>query len=917
MRYRIVHSWFMILAGAVWFSASSVMADQGNTGGRYRWTDSDSLSPRIAPNWVSILDGTQIFLTDDDTSGFVDIGFSFTFFDTTISRLVISSNGFISFDSLTSSYPTRDSLQSSAPNNIIAAYWDSLAPAGVGISRVLYKTVGTAPHRQFVVTWMNFDKADQAGTQLLTFQIILYETTNMIRIQYEQLSGVAPASSGGRATVGIEEKNGNGLIYSFNSDSLKNNFAILFHTNNSTTANAQITPSSAITNTNLTSFVYRIQTTSPADSMSRFDSILIYNPFTDKTMTVTDIVVDGTSQFFSNSSTRPSDYGFATWSYNSATDTLSIRTAPLGIKDSITITFLLDVRDTLGVFTFPSHIVSPYISSARIAAGGGTARDITVVPDTLEYIVLRWADQSVAADTTIGADDSVRVLAYGYDRNDNFLRKVKVNWRVNGANGFLNADSLTIDSTTFHASTIGSGLVEADTAGFSDQTGLVTVVLGTDTSSVVIRTAPGGLGARWDTLAVTLPADSSLSLYAAGYDDDGNYIGDIFVYWDSVFVGTRGISNFNDTIAQNIVYTPTATGRGRIEVFYAGQNLRDTTGIITIVPGDTVEIRIVDDRGSGASAVGILSKTADDTVLVYAAAYDVKNNFIGNPAVNWSVSGGIGTLRETNLDSTILDISSVGNGAITATYGSFSDQTGLITVTHGDTNFIALRTAPNGGGERADTLTFNLRADSQLVIYGAAYDADSNLIGNAAIGFDSVWIGAGLAGFVADSGLSVTYNPTAPGSGRIEGHFRDVSKGITFRDTTGLINVSVGDTATLTVETQRDGNGVVYGPVVTDADSVVTLYAVLRDAEGNYIGTIPSSWSISGGIGDTVSVLTFDSARFAFNTVGSGQITARAGLFVGSSGVITVTPGIINSVVIRSDTLNQGIALGNLTMSVG
>ncbi|MBL7995593.1 hypothetical protein JNM05_09500, partial [bacterium] len=283
------------------FAGGNVRADQDSSG-TYRWTNSKSPAPNIAYNWIDASDGTELTLADDDTSGFVNMGFNFSFYDTTVSRLVISSNGFVSFDSVTS-HPTHVTIPSAgAPDRLIAAYWTDLTPGA--FSRVYYKTIGSAPHRKFVVTWSNYDLS-VGGAQSVTFQAVFFETTNHVLLQYQTLLG--PGVDGGNCTVGIENAAGAlGLLYLFdNAGALNNNLAILFHSNNPSTADAVISPISVVTHTNLQQFIYTVRTTSPADSMARFDSVLVFNPFTDKTITVTDINVDGVSQFIQNSSTRP------------------------------------------------------------------------------------------------------------------------------------------------------------------------------------------------------------------------------------------------------------------------------------------------------------------------------------------------------------------------------------------------------------------------------------------------------------------------------------------------------------------------------------------------------------------------------------------------------------------------------------
>ena len=333
-----------------------------------------------------------------------------------------------------------------------------------------------------------------------------------------------------------------------------------------------------------------------------------------------------------------------------------------------------------------------------------------------------------------------------------------------------------------------------------------------------------------------------------------------------------------------------------------------------MVQGDTAVIRIVDALGAGGVEVASDTLSADDSLTVYAAAYDNDNNFIGNPTGVWSVSGGIGTLTPVNANTSELQARRVGGGSIGVQSGSFSDNTGLITVIAGDTGFVAIRTAAGNAGSRYDALSIVMPSDSSLQLFAAAYDADSNYINDIVVTWDTLANGINeLSNFTITSATNILYNPTGTGSGYIDIRYAQSS----IRDTTNLITVAAGDTAGLFVETGRNGTGSVIGNLVTDADSAITAYGVFRDNEGNFISMAAgASWSVSGHIGALINVGT-DSVVLRLDTVGTGQITAVASGFTGSSGVIEVRPGILEHITIRTDTLNQGQAFGTLTMVVG
>src|SRR5262245_30306236 len=67
----------------------------------YQWTDSNAPDPRATFDWVEISnDGTVAPAICDDCFANVSLPFTFKFFGTDYSEIVISSNGFLSFNTV-------------------------------------------------------------------------------------------------------------------------------------------------------------------------------------------------------------------------------------------------------------------------------------------------------------------------------------------------------------------------------------------------------------------------------------------------------------------------------------------------------------------------------------------------------------------------------------------------------------------------------------------------------------------------------------------------------------------------------------------------------------------------------------------------------------------------------------------------
>jgi hypothetical protein len=128
--------------------------------------------------------GTAISLTDDQSSGAINIGFPFQFYGTNYNQLYVSSNGFVSFVQPVTSDYTPESLptcNTGTPQSAIIACWQDFNP-GTGGS-VTYTTTGVAPNRRFIISWNNIPFFGSTCPGLnSSFQIHLFETTNIIQI---------------------------------------------------------------------------------------------------------------------------------------------------------------------------------------------------------------------------------------------------------------------------------------------------------------------------------------------------------------------------------------------------------------------------------------------------------------------------------------------------------------------------------------------------------------------------------------------------------------------------------------------------------------------------------------------------------------------------------------------------------------
>ncbi len=190
-----------------------VLQGRGEDGGfGYSWIDSNHPGGP-AFSWMDISStGTPVYLSDDDRE-LVKLGFDFPFYDETKSSVYISSNGFLSFGSAGAiNYVNQQIPTTSAPNDIIAPFWDDLYPSSGQVHYLKEEDKFTV---QF--TGVGFYGNSSVDN---TFQVVLRED-GVIEFFYLDMTDRASA------TVGIESFDGTeGMQVAFNTAYIADSLAI-------------------------------------------------------------------------------------------------------------------------------------------------------------------------------------------------------------------------------------------------------------------------------------------------------------------------------------------------------------------------------------------------------------------------------------------------------------------------------------------------------------------------------------------------------------------------------------------------------------------------------------------------------------------------------------------------------------------
>lgn len=180
---------------------------------------------RTTGSWIARGAATTHSLGDDAQTNVV-LPFAFTYYGTTFTNAQISSNGFLRLGNGAATAYTNATIPTAGdPDGIIAPWWDDLDPTLGG--SIWSQTVGSAPNRQFVVTWDGI-YLYLGGTSGLSFQIVLDEASRAVTFQYADVTGgVNSGDAGASATVGLESVEGiYGTQFSFNQATLSDGLGI-------------------------------------------------------------------------------------------------------------------------------------------------------------------------------------------------------------------------------------------------------------------------------------------------------------------------------------------------------------------------------------------------------------------------------------------------------------------------------------------------------------------------------------------------------------------------------------------------------------------------------------------------------------------------------------------------------------------
>ena len=337
------------------------------------------------------------------------------------------------------------------------------------------------------------------------------------------------------------------------------------------------------------------------------------------------------------------------------------------------------------------------------------------------------------------------------------------------------------------------------------------------------------------------------------------------------------------------------------------------TGIadpVTAGTVSTVTLSVVDQADDVVTDyTGTVHFTSNDTAAVLPANYTFKASDAGTR----TFTGGV-TLK------------TAGERTVTATDTVTSSITGTqtVTVNHTAASKVSLETLANGTGTTIDAT--GVVGGGTVTAYAVTRDTYDNFVENAAAAWS---LTAKTAGVVNGDLVPAADGKSAVFTGHLAGTCKIHAVVGAFTDDTGVVTVSVGPAAKVSLETAENGSGTTIDATSVASGGSLTVFAISRDAGGNFkenVAADSGGWTLSnlapatGGVvaGDLVPAGNRKSAVFTGHLVGTCKINAaKTGLTAGTTGTITVTPGAATKVAIETLANGTGTAIGAESVAAG
>ncbi len=334
---------------------------------------------------------------------------------------------------------------------------------------------------------------------------------------------------------------------------------------------------------------------------------------------------------------------------------------------------------------------------------------------------------------------------------------------------------------------------------------------------------------------INLTTDSSLHLYAVGYDGANRFVGTVPVKWSADGL----LDKIKETnFIADIIYSPeTPDVEGKIKITL-NNCYPDETGIIKVKQGSLAAIKIYSAPNSKGYEIIKLNLTTDSNVMLYAAGFDKNGAYINNVLADWSFSVNKFTRNKNNVKEFELFSTKAGAGNLVVTSKSgIKTVISNIVITHGKLKYLQIENSPDGNNPNIPDMV--LTTDDTKIFYALGYDKFFNLIGLQNVNWTTT---GNLQKIVATNRKKFIFQSDEPGiSGRIKISKKGVSSAIS-----GLIKIIPGATKFVLITTNRHPKFKKIDRLTLKAGEKFQLFSAGFDFKKNFKKLLNVYWTITG-----------------------------------------------------------------------
>jgi len=379
------------------------------------------------------------------------------------------------------------------------------------------------------------------------------------------------------------------------------------------------------------------------------------------------------------------------------------------------------------------------------------------------------------------------------------------------------------------------------------------------------------------------------------------------------------------------VTVPTAAG----PYVFATQT-KQNGGTLTPITAGSPTVTVNAGPASAANSTVTASPTtvtADGTTTstITVTLKDANNNLASGRTVALAKNGGSSTIATVNgtTNASGQATFTVKDTVAEAMTYTATDTTDSVTVS-GTATVTFTAGTPTAGNSTISASPASIPADGATTstIAVTLKDANNNPVSGKIV---TLAQGTGSSSISAASGASstdgvVTFTVKDTKAETATYTATDTTDTITV-NTTATVTFTAGAAAKVQVETAASGSGTVVPSQNVTAGTSITVFAIARDAHGNFVSNTATNWSltnVTGGVvaGDLVPSGDSKSASFAGHKVGTATIhPVTSGLTSVDSGTITVVTGAVNaatSIVTASPTpvVADGTTTSTITVTL-